>query len=121
MITAHHININQTAAEAAFRLASAVASGDARAIKAASISHAYVAEREAKEAMKKAWAYYRTCQAAAEAAYANGSQDLEGGGDCWAVIRAEGAESAANRASEELAKAKEHRAAVERRFNSLTR
>ena len=117
--TSHRININQTAAEAAANVARAESNGDARAIKAAAISHAYVAFREAKEASRKAWAAYREAAAIAEAAYANGSQDLIGGGDCFAVIRAEGLESAAHAADLELEKAKEYRASIEAHFNGF--
>jgi len=117
MNPAHRININQTATDAVACLAAAESSGDARSIKAAEISLARLKEWEAIAASKKAWAFYRFLEAAAELAYQNGSQDLEGGGDCWAVIKAEGAEAAAHLADEEVSKAKEYRAAIEKKYN----
>lgn len=106
------INLNQTAAEAAAAIKLAEASGDAQAIKAAVISHAYVAEREAKLENEKARAYCLAAEAAAEAAYKDGRQDLAGGGDCFVVIKAEGARAAFEEAEKEYKAAKDHRAAV---------
>ena len=115
----HRINLNQTAAEAAAAIKLAEASGDAQTIKAAVISHAYVAEREAIANVAKAREYYQRWNAAAEAACKNGDQDLAGGGDCWAVIKAEGAEAALYEAEKERRQAGEHKAAIMSHYQSI--
>ena len=117
MNTPARINLNQTATAAAAAVKLAEASGDAQAIKAAVISHAYVSEREAKEANDKARAYCLAAEAAAEAAYKDGRQELAGGGDCFVVIKAEGARAAFEEAEKELKAAKEYRASVMFKFN----
>jgi len=111
------INLKQTATAAAAAVKLAEASGDAQAIKAAVISHAYVAEREAKEANDKARAYCLAAEAAAEAAYKEGRQDLAGGGDCFIVIKAEGARAAFDESEKELKAAREYRYSVMFKFN----
>jgi hypothetical protein len=109
---AERIDLTKTAAEAQTWLKAAEACGNLAAIRAALISYAYAYERESKAACSAAWKHYNVCAAAAAAAYANGSQDLEGGGDCWAVIKAEGAEASAQLADLEVEKAKAFKAAV---------
>ena len=78
-----------TAAEAARRLTSAQARGDALAVRHYTLTHAYHAWDEAREAARAAWRNLREAEEAETRAYAEGANDLPGGGDCPAAIAAE--------------------------------